>query len=133
VLGAVMPYSMLRYQVPRDCTLETAPFMMARIQDVARLFEQLKVNLDGKIMVKDDFWPKNNGVFQQEKGLWQKNSENDEFDLQFDIGALTQLVMGAVDMEELYRQNRVKVRNANVFAAWQTYWYKTQNYINEYY
>jgi len=113
------------------------PFMMARIADVQKLLESLSCedNIFLKIKVNDFLMSNNNNVFaiSSQAGKMKVEPTLEEWDMQLDIGELTQLVLGATDSQSLYNLGKLTLNNKSALDICQKLWPKKVNFINEYF
>ncbi|NLT96340.1 MAG: GNAT family N-acetyltransferase [Clostridia bacterium] len=115
------------------------PFLTARIVDVKKFLESIfyaKEIQTGLVLKIEDRWaPWNNQSFKISLGEGQALVEETEspWDVLMDIGALTQLVFGRVEVKTLIYQNRLKAADMEKAATLGKLFPPCNNYINEYY
>ena len=122
---------------PRNITIKVKPFMMGRIINLEKYLNNLDIKSDLNdtifISVKDEFIKENNGVFRLEIKNNKLNVQkgNFEYDVEFDINTITQLVFSYIDISEAFLLNGID-ENEKVKLFLNEVFSKKNNYINEY-
>lgn len=90
------------------------PFAMGRIINVLEFFKNTKFNLKNiRILVVDELITFNNGVYSFNKKGEVEFFNSGEWDLKIDIGSLTSLVLGYLDIDTFIFMNRADVKKIN--------------------
>lgn len=90
------------------------PFAMGRIVNVLEFFKNTKFNLKNiRILVVDELITFNNGVYSFNKKGEVEFFNSGEWDLKIDIGSLTSLVLGYLDIDTFIFMNRADVKKIN--------------------
>lgn len=122
---------------PRNITIKVKPFMMGRVINLEKYLNNLDIKSDLKdtifIAVKDEFIKENNGVFRLEIKNNKLNVQkgNFDYDVEFDINTITQLVFSYIDASEAFLLNGID-ENEKVKLFLNEVFSKKNNYINEY-
>jgi predicted acetyltransferase len=115
------------------------PFLTARIVDARKLLEGIVYSADIQaslvIRIVDKLASWNNKVFSISVGEGQAKVEetNAQEDISIDIGALTQLVFGRLEVDKLIYQGRLQSTNPESQIMLRKLFPLCNNYINEYY
>ena len=122
---------------PRNTTIKIKPFMMGRVINLEKYLNNLDIqsNLNDTIFVyvKDEFIEENNGVFKLEISNNKLSAQkgNYDYDVEFDINTITQLVFSYIDASEAFLLNGID-ENDKVKKFLNEVFPKKDNYINEY-
>lgn len=122
---------------PRNTTIKIKPFMMGRVINLEKYLNNLDIqsNLNDTIFVyvKDEFIEENNGVFKLEISNNKLSAQkgNYDYDVEFDINTITQLVFSYIDASEAFLLNGIDENN-KVKKFLNEVFPKKDNYINEY-
>ena len=122
---------------PRNTTIKIKPFMMGRVINLEKYLNNLDIqsNLNDTIFVyvKDEFIEENNGVFKLEISNNKLSAQkgNYDYDIEFDINTITQLVFSYIDASEAFLLNGID-ENDKVKKFLNEVFPKKDNYINEY-
>ena len=122
---------------PRNTTIKIKPYMMGRVINLEKYLNNLDIqsNLNDTIFVsvKDEFIEENNGVFKLEISNNKLSAQkgNYDYDVEFDINTITQLVFSYIDASEAFLLNGIDENN-KVKKFLNEVFPKKDNYINEY-
>ena len=122
---------------PRNTTIKIKPFMMGRVINLEKYLNNLDIqsNLNDTIFVyvKDEFIEENNGAFKLEISNNKLSAQkgNYDYDVEFDINTITQLVFSYIDASEAFLLNGIDENN-KVKKFLNEVFPKKDNYINEY-
>ncbi len=121
-------------------TVTLRPFMCSRIVDVSKVFEYScypeAVNVSFSMKIEDTYAPWNNTNFHvviKDGKATAIEDTNLAIDLECSINTLTQLFMGALDMNEAMDSELVVLNTPSKFGELSNVFVKKDNFINEYY
>lgn len=112
------------------------PFIMSRIINVKKVFEdilknkKISYNFILTLKVNDDIIDENNGVFVINDNKLSI-SKNQNFDLQIDIGELTQLYFGYLSLENFAFSKGLDITDTDIIKLSEIFSRKN-NYFNDY-
>lgn len=94
------------------------PFIMGRILNLVKIFEMLNIyDIDMKILVTDNIISENNGVYRFTQEGELIFNESGDWDIKIDIGDLSLLIFGMIDVEELIFLEKLEVKNEEVLKS----------------
>lgn len=94
------------------------PFIMGRILNLVKIFEMLNIyDIDMKILVTDNIISENNGVYRFTQEGELIFNESGDWDIKIDIGDLSLLIFGMLDVEELIFLEKLEVKNEEVLKS----------------
>lgn len=122
---------------PKTATMKLKPFMMGRVINFKKYLESLYIQSNDKlsliISLKDDYIKENNKIFKitLENNKLSVEDGNFDYDVEFDINTISQLVFSYINGKEAYLLNNLE-ENEKVIEFLDLIFIRKENYINEY-